>query len=283
MSAHNIICYHTMVGYLTSTYSMFRGNGYSGTESHFGVGGIWGGDKSENLDGKIWQFQDLDHTADANLEGNPEVISIETADSAPKSSDNLPPWTDNQLDALVELTVWLCKKYNIPPTLIPDTRPGRRGLALHRQGVEHSDGIGSHPGWLVSGGRRWSTSRGKVCPGEPRSRQVVTVIIPRVQAILNGKEALIVDSTDEAKIEKILTNTLETYKFIPNIAPDATEATSLMTFRGFAQLSDQKADRANMKQDATDKKIDALTAQVAQMTQLLETLVVTPAPAKPSA
>ena len=38
-----ILVFHTMVGYLKSTDSLFRGQGYTGTESHFGVGGPWDG------------------------------------------------------------------------------------------------------------------------------------------------------------------------------------------------------------------------------------------------
>ncbi len=47
MTGHDIVCLHTMAGYLSSTDRYFRaanGAGYIGTESHFGVGGRWGGD-----------------------------------------------------------------------------------------------------------------------------------------------------------------------------------------------------------------------------------------------
>lgn len=186
MSRYDIFCYHTMVGYLTSTDNMFHQNGYGGTESHFGIGGKWGGDVAKGYDGTVFQWQDLAYTADANFQGNPRILSVETADNAPQSASNLAPWTSRQLDSLVTLTVWICRKYSIPPILVQDSRPGRRGLAYHRQGVEHSDGIGSHPGYLVSGGERWSTSVGKQCPGQARINQISAIIIPRVQDILNG-------------------------------------------------------------------------------------------------
>src|SRR5215207_1024639 len=104
MTGHDIVCLHTMVGYLTSTDRYFRiynGEGYRGTESHFGIGGKWGPDLGGDLDGAVWQWQDLDYQASANLDGNDRVISIETADNAPQYPDDLEPWTPAQLSAII--------------------------------------------------------------------------------------------------------------------------------------------------------------------------------------
>ena len=188
MRAHDIICIHTMVGYLSSTYSMFKKDGFTGTESHFGVGGIWGGDKAAHYDGKVWQFQDTKYEADANLDGNWHVLSIETADNAPQNARDLAGFTDNQIASLIDLCVWLCKAYDIPPVMVPDSKQGRRGIAVHRQGIEHSDGVGSHPGWLVHGGERWSSKLGKECPGDKKIDQVRNIIVPAVKEILTGTE-----------------------------------------------------------------------------------------------
>jgi hypothetical protein len=178
LSSHDIICVHTMVGYLKSTYGMFEQNGFSGVESHFGIGGKWGSDANDGLDGVTWQFQDTDFTADANLEGNHRVLSIETADNAPRLAKDILPWTPKQLDEIVRLIAELCKMYNIPAKLIPDTKPGRRGLAYHAQGISPN---------LVSGGEKWSSAPGKECPGPVRIRQFKEIVIPRVQAKLAGK------------------------------------------------------------------------------------------------
>jgi len=186
MRSHDIICLHTMVGYLTSTDTMFKANGYGGLESHFGVGGKWGPDAGKSLDGTVYQWQDPTYTADANLDGNHRVISIETADNAPRSADDIEPWTQRQLDAIVDLVAWLCKRYDIPAELIKDTKPGRRGIAYHRQGCRHSQGLGV-PGFLVAGGEKWSASVGKVCPGTRRIAQLQNIVIPRVKAQLSGK------------------------------------------------------------------------------------------------
>jgi hypothetical protein len=172
IKSHDIICIHTMVGYLSSTDVMFKVNGYTGTESHFGVGGKWGGDKDKGLDGVVYQWQDTDFEADANLEGAHHVISIETADNAPQLPQDILAWTPKQETAIIDLIVQLCRMYDIPPVLIPDTKPNRRGLAYHAQGCTPN---------IVPGGEKWSLSRGKVCPGPARTRQFKNVIIPAVQ------------------------------------------------------------------------------------------------------
>lgn len=176
MQKHDIICFHTMAATLEGVRVGFKRDGYHGVESHFGVGGS----------GKAYQWQDLAFQADANLDGNWHVISIETEDRGQHFPEwegtNVPPWTREQMDKLVEITAWLCKRFDIPPKLIPNTRPGNRGLAYHRQGI---DGNFNPPTFKfpgrVEGGEKWSDAFGKVCPGDPRINQLINVIIPEVQ------------------------------------------------------------------------------------------------------
>lgn len=189
MTGHDIGCVHTMVGYLISTDAYFRDGGYSGTESQFGVGGVWGSDEGKGVDGVIWQWQDCMFQADANLDGNPRVISIETADNAPSRAADIVQWTPKQADAIVYLldwwcrtdthkncpSSWLCHQQGIPRVLIPDTKPGRRGLAYHAQGVPGVE--------LVPGGVKWSNAEGKECPGPVRIKQFKEEIVPRVAAL----------------------------------------------------------------------------------------------------
>lgn len=165
-----------MVGYLYSTDSMFKSGGYTGTESHFGVGGRWGSDATHGLDGVVYQWQDTVYSADANLDGWYRCISIETADNAPQSADDILPWTSKQVESIAQCVAWCCDRYNIPPTLVVDSKPGRRGVAYHRQGIDP---------WRVSGGELWSGSRGKECPADARISQLSSVVLPRVRAILN--------------------------------------------------------------------------------------------------
>lgn len=175
MSAHDIVCLHTMAGSMAGTDAMFHEGGYRGTESHFGLAGS----------GYLEQWQDLDYRADANYQGNHRIISIETADRGENfpawSGSNVPPWTPAQLDKIVALVRWLCDHYNIPKALVPDSRPGRRGIAYHRQGIK-----GNFPppytGWKP-GGELWSTGEGKPCPGDARIGQLINIVIPRVRGV----------------------------------------------------------------------------------------------------
>lgn len=199
MTSHDIICIHTMVGSLLGTDSMFKANGYGGTESHFGTGG--NGER-------VLQWQDLAFSADANLNGWRRVISIENADKGPGfptwSGSDVPAFTDVQVDQLVDLVAWLCSKeahsacpatwkchqVGIPAELIPDTLPGRRGIGYHRQGID-----GNLPDMRVPGGEEWSENFGKICPADRRIAQIKGALIPRVQARFNPRED--VDMTPE--------------------------------------------------------------------------------------
>ena len=189
MTGHDVLCLHTMVGVLASTDGYFRhgnGEGYAGTESHYGVGGKWGKDAALGLDGTVWQWQDRRYEADANLDGRHRVISIETADNFPASAADIEPWTPLQCEAISQLLAWestveahadcppswTCHREGIPLALIPDTLPGRRGVGYHQQGCDP---------WRVSGGVLWSPSRGKVCPGARRIAQIPAVIARAIE------------------------------------------------------------------------------------------------------
>ena len=173
MAAYNFLCLHTMVGYLKSTDSYFR---TASVDSHFGIGGIWGSDAADGLDGVVYQWDDTKYRSAANLNGNGDVISVETADNAPQLSSDIAAWTPKQCDAIVDLMVWAHNTHGIPLMLVPDTKPGRRGIAYHRQGIVP---------WLVSGGTQWSNSTGKVCPGDKRIAQIPG-LIARANAIVAG-------------------------------------------------------------------------------------------------
>lgn len=232
MQAHDIACLHTMVGTLAGTSAFFHQNGYGGTESHFGMG----------HNGATVQWQDINHEADANYDGNHRVISMETADKGagfPTWSDSdVPAWTSQQVDKLVDWLLWvtsteahvdcpaswLCHQVGIPRVLVPDSRPGRRGIAYHRQGID------SYPelykaGWRQPGGELWSGSRGKVCPGDRRIHQLVTVVIPRVQAttaLPQEDPMATLDAEDKAWLASLF-GWLTTGRVNSNVNPDLRE------------------------------------------------------------
>lgn len=199
MSAHDLIILHTMVGTLWGTDSYFMDGGYTGVESHFGVG----------FDGEVLQWTDLESRADANLDDNFNAISIETADMGEGfpawGGSDVPAWTDAQIEAIAQIVAWCCKLKNIPCQLVPDSKAGRRGIAYHRQGV---DSIPLYqPTYRVSGGRHWSTKIGKVCPGDRRVAQVPEVI-KRASEILAGGGGDWFDMADRDDLKEALREVL---------------------------------------------------------------------------
>lgn len=166
MRAYEVVCIHTAVSpTLGSLYDYFDNEGYSGVGSHFGVG----------RDGRIWQFQSLDRQADANLNGNDRVWSIENADGYGTlwgAGDPVPDFTPEQLDANVRLVDWLCSNGGIPRRLI-DSTCGEAGIGYHRQGAKH---YMANPAC-----ERWTTHGWKTCPGDAKIHTIKTELIPRVR------------------------------------------------------------------------------------------------------
>jgi hypothetical protein len=137
------------------TYEYWRDS--TNLESHFGVG----------YDGSLGQFIGTQTRADANAGANlrPDgtgAVSAETASNTSASD----PWTDEQLDVLVRLGVWLHREHGIP-------------LRICRS---HSDpGFGYHTLFP-----EWSTS-GTSCPGAARIKQFREVLFPRIVAAASGQ------------------------------------------------------------------------------------------------
>lgn len=175
---HDLVVLHTMVGSLDGTDAYFRGDGYGGVESHFGVGG----------EGRVLQWQDTDFQAEANGSGNYRIISVETEDRNSRyfpqwdSNDGsaVPAWTDAQLEAIASVVAWCCTVHDIPCVLAPSSRSTSRGVGYHRQGID-----GNFPDGRVPGGEVWSSALGKVCPGNRRIAQVPKVI-ERARRIMGG-------------------------------------------------------------------------------------------------
>jgi len=167
----NKLIFHTMVGTLAGTENYFKLDGYSGVESHFGVGGF----------GEKWQWQDSDYQADAQLQGNDDCISVETADKgapfAAWSGSDVPAWTAAQVEANAQILAEAHRRHGIPLVLITDTEDATRGVGYHRQGV---DPYRKH-------GELYSEAFGKVCPGDRRVAQVPQVITRAIQ-IVNGED-----------------------------------------------------------------------------------------------
>lgn len=164
MSGYRGIIFHTAVGSLYSTDGYFmhgNGEGYIGTESHFIVG----------FNGEIWQITDTARTADANLEGNPWYLSVETADSGEGfpdwSGSDVPAWLPAQIQANARIAAWASATHGFPLTKMPNSLPSSLGIGDHRLGIDP---------YRVDGGLRYSESYGKACPGDERHAQVDDIV-----------------------------------------------------------------------------------------------------------
>lgn len=166
MTRYDIFCIHTIVGHDPAH------------AAHF----------SNGADGFATQSRDTKYRSAANLEGNPRVIASENEDmGAPFPNwggSDVPPLTEEQIQANAEELAWAHKTHGIPLQLCPDSRPGSRGLAYHRQGIDGNFGPFRFRG-RVPGGEVWTLSPGKVCPGDNRIAQLPE-ILERAKRIVNA-------------------------------------------------------------------------------------------------
>lgn len=164
MSRWDIVCVHTIVGNPPAQ------------AAHF----------STRSDGHIFQHRDTKFRSAANLNGNHRVIAIENDDFGPEygawSGSNVPGFADAQAESIAQVCAWAHHTHGIPLELCPDSKPGSRGIAYHRQGIDGNFG-GFAYGGRVAGGELWSDKFGKVCPGDRRIKQLIDRIIPRARQI----------------------------------------------------------------------------------------------------
>lgn len=183
MTRYDIVCVHTIVGYAPAH------------AAHF----------STHADGTIDQSRDTAYRSAANLDGNHRIIAIENEDHGPGfpkwSGSDVPPLTDAQVEACARILVWAHEEHGVPLQLCPDSRPGSRGLAYHRQGVD-GNFEGHRFAGRRTGGEKWSKAFGKVCPGDRRIIQL-PLILARAKEIVEGDDMPLSDE-DLAKITKLV-------------------------------------------------------------------------------
>ncbi|MGW6743794.1 peptidoglycan recognition protein family protein [Streptomyces sp. NPDC055025] len=150
-------------------------------ESHFGIG---------YEAGDVGQFIGTETRADANAGANRRAdgtgaVSAETA----SNTEGTDPWTDAQVEELIDLGVWLHRTHDIP-------------LRICRT---HDDkGFGYHSMFP-----QWSTS-GTACPGKARIAQFKTVVFPGIVARATGQtteedDMPITDADAETIARRVLT------------------------------------------------------------------------------
>lgn len=183
MSRYDIVCVHTIVGYAPAH------------AAHF----------STHADGTIDQSRDTAYRSAANVEGNHRIIAIENEDHGPAfgGTPRLPEWvplTDAQVEACAQILAWAHTVHGVPLQLCPDSRPGSRGLAYHRQGIDGNYGEGTdYPNTgRVPGGETWSTSPGKVCPSDVRIDQLPTILARAIELTHPPEDIDIMDKDTKA-------------------------------------------------------------------------------------
>lgn len=186
MARYDIVCVHTIVGHPPAN------------AAHF----------STRADGYIWQSRDTRYRSAANYNGNPRVIAIENEDMGPvygawntNDGHQVPGFTAQQVEAIAQICAWVNRVHGIPLVLCPDSKPGSRGIGYHREGIDSPTGFAGYQyGGRVPGGEVWTTSPGKVCPGDRRITQLVTQIIPRARQVAGLDVPASLDHEDDTMI-----------------------------------------------------------------------------------
>lgn len=114
---------------------------------------------------QFFQYIDLDLVAYAQLEGNPDLVSAETQGGV-KDPDH-EPWSGFQLATLAHILKYLHDSEGIPLKLMQSSAAGERGFGWHRLGIDP---------WRLPGTQKWSSSRGKLCPGAVKISQAPLVV-----------------------------------------------------------------------------------------------------------
>lgn len=166
MSAYNRVNVHVAASNAGSLYTYF--NKSSNPDSHFYV----------LKDGSVIQYVDTAYRANADLEGNDATISIETQGGASKA--NSEKLTDAQVEAIAEIFAWSVQTHGVPNKKATTSQIGStsHGLSWHRLGIDGN--FPELPSVLAGriqrgGGMYYSKSRGKVCPGDEKIKQIATI------------------------------------------------------------------------------------------------------------
>lgn len=140
---------------------------------------------SVRWDGYVEQHRDDDFQSAACFYGNPRCWTTEFEDTGPKFKwidGRVPAMTDEQLETGVDILVYLHREKDLPLIKCPNSLVTSRGVGYHRQGI---DGNFDYPAFKypgrVSGGEKWSTSFGKICPDDIRITQILTEMLPEAR------------------------------------------------------------------------------------------------------
>lgn len=162
LARHDAILLHTDAGNAKSLFGWFS-NPKANASCHFFV----------RKDGGVEQYADTTRVTFTSREGSYRSIGVETQGFGNE------PWTDKQAEAIAQLLAWCHKTHGIPLRVMASSRAGEKGVGWHRLGIDGN--FPAMPNILAGrkqrgGGQLWSGSRGKVCPGDDRIRQVPGIV-----------------------------------------------------------------------------------------------------------
>lgn len=172
LTVHNRVNLHVAVSEADSLHGYFNKRGIP--DSHFYV----------RRSGTIEQYVDTSMRAYADLDGNDATISIETQGMGSGG------WTPAQRESLARLYAWAVTTHGIARKMATSAKIGSssQGLSWHRLGCDGN--FPALPSILAGrtqrgGGMHYSTSLGKVCPGDDQIEQIPG-IFARAMQILGG-------------------------------------------------------------------------------------------------
>lgn len=172
LTVYNRMNLHVAASEASSLHGYFNQSGIP--DSHFYV----------RRDGTVEQYVDTSMRAFADLEGNDATISVETQGMGGGG------WTPQQRESLAQLYAWAVRTHGLARKLATSSKMGAasQGLSWHRLGIDGN--FPSLPNIRAGrgqrgGGMHYSTSGGKVCPGDDRIPQIPG-IFDRAVAILGG-------------------------------------------------------------------------------------------------
>jgi len=153
--------------------------------------------------GSAEQYVDTSQIAYCDLQGNPDTISVESQGGVTNAQGE--EWTPAQCETHAQIIAWAHREHGIPLRLATDSRPGpsSHGVSWHRLGID-----GNFPGGLlkgrVTGGLKYSNSRGKVCPGNAKIRQIPGILARAQQIITPTPERTWFDMATENDLRKVI-------------------------------------------------------------------------------
>lgn len=187
ISRYDIVSVHTIVGYAPAP------------AAHF----------STKADGYQIQNRDTAYQSAANLNGNHRIIAIENEDHGSaygswNTNDGhaVPAFTEAQCESIADILAWCYFAHGIPLVLVADSQSSRRGISYHRQGIKGNWAGYAYQGWTA--GETWSSSQGKVCPGDRRIKQLIEIIIPRARVMVGLEEDVALSDTEHKWLEDVL-------------------------------------------------------------------------------